>query len=165
MKKIIPLCFALLTSTAVASTQTQPFADCDKLKERDLDLLACNIYHESRNQPNVGQQAVVSVTINRLRNKHFPDTTEKVVWKKWAFSWTNDGLTDHVTEWNAWLKANQIASTILFLIENDLYSDAMDVTNGAMWYHHKSINPDWADKNAITVVLDDHIFYDGVLQK
>ena len=36
--------------------------------------LALNIYHESRNQPLAGQMAVALVTLNRVRDKRFPDT-------------------------------------------------------------------------------------------
>ena len=76
--------------------------------------LAENVYFESRNQGTAGWSAVISVTLNRVKDKRFPNTICEVVkqgptresWKKngtyypikhkCQFSWYCDGDKDVV---------------------------------------------------------------------
>ena len=43
--------------------------------------LAMNVYHEARNQPLAGQMAVISVTVNRVNDKRFPNSICGVVYE------------------------------------------------------------------------------------
>ena len=52
----------------------------------DRELLACLIYCEAGNQPYVGQVAVGSVVINRMRSAAFPNTMVGVIYQKRQFS-------------------------------------------------------------------------------
>ncbi|MCR5508487.1 MAG: cell wall hydrolase [Lachnospiraceae bacterium] len=57
----------------------------------DRELLACLIYCEAGNQPYVGQVAVGSVVINRMRSAAFPNTMVGVIYQKRQFSPVGSG--------------------------------------------------------------------------
>ena len=66
----------MMSLTPTASADTVPTH-----KQFIIDesyCLALNVYHEARNQPLAGQMAVISVTVNRVNDKRFPNTF--VVW-------------------------------------------------------------------------------------
>lgn len=57
----------------------------------DRELLACLIYCEAGNQPYIGQVAVGSVVINRMRSAAFPNTMVGVIYQKRQFSPVGSG--------------------------------------------------------------------------
>ena len=48
--------------------------------------LTLNVYHEARSEPQVGQVAIVHVTLNRAKQKKMP--IKAVVTQPYQFSWT-----------------------------------------------------------------------------
>jgi len=134
--------------------------------------LAENVYHEARNQPLAGQLAVISVTINRVNDKRFPDTICGVVkegphrpsWKgtgemipvrnRCQFSWYCDGKSDKIHN-------KELFSDILLLTESVVSGSIkiMDITEGATHYHADYVMPAWAETKTKTIEIEDHIFY------
>ena len=57
----------------------------------DRELLACLIYCEAGNQPYIGQVAVGSVVVNRMRSAAFPNTMVGVIYQKRQFSPVGSG--------------------------------------------------------------------------
>jgi len=53
-----------------------------------LLCLTLNVFHESRGESILTQEAVAAVTMNRTKDKSFPKDVCKVVYAKGAFSWT-----------------------------------------------------------------------------
>ena len=58
---------------------SEPSLPIETPKNVDVDpiqatCLAENVYHESRNQGTAGWSAVISVTLNRVKDKRFPNT-------------------------------------------------------------------------------------------
>ena len=68
------------------------------------------------------------------------------------FSWFCDGKSDEPKDSKTWIKSVQIAN-------NFMMNDALDITEGAMWYHANYIYPYWAEHLNETVVINEHIFY------
>ena len=136
--------------------------DCDKERQSDRIALACNIYHEARDQSDLGQIAVALVTRNRVKSKNYPNTFSDVIWeirrskktkqKVAQFSWALDGYSDKVRDKIAWIKAWNIAGNIIIGRINDF-------TNGALWYHTKKVKPSWRNQFEVAIVIGDHIFY------
>ena len=106
---------------------------------------------------------------NRVEDSQFPDTYCGVIYqtKKWRTSWTGnqvpvlgmcqfswfcDGKSDEPKDSKTWIKSVQIAN-------NFMMNDALDITEGAMWYHANYIYPYWAEHLNETVVINEHIFY------
>ena len=117
----------LLASTTVLAAKP---VDCDRFRGDDQFALACNIYHEARNESLVGQMAVAHVTRNRVASKKFPKTFREVVYQYYnikrkngtfakvaQFSWTRDGESDLVHNRRAWKRSLQIAA--LFTLSNE----------------------------------------------
>ena len=116
----------LASTTVLAATHV----NCDRMKHDDQLALACNIYHEARNESMDGQMAVAHVTRNRMLSKKFPNTVREVVFQYFnikrkngtirkvaQFSWTRDGESDLVHNRRAWDRSLQIAS--LFTLSNE----------------------------------------------
>ena len=134
--------------------------------ETALMCMAVNIYHEAGNQSMIGQMAVGQVVLNRVEDKRFPNTicevvkqavtykgTNKPVRWKCQFTWYCDGKKDEPEGDAAWDESVYLALLI--------YSEefAIDVTEGALWYHATYVSPSWAEHYEKTVRINEHIFY------
>ena len=158
---------------------SDPALPIEKLKTVDVDpiqatCLADNVYHESRNQGTAGWSAVISVTMNRVKDKRFPNTICGVVkqgptresWKqngtyypikhKCQFSWFCDGKTDVIHKRNAKLYKEIYNLSYVYLIKDIII---LDITDGATHYHADYVTPAWAQTKTKTVEIGDHIFY------
>jgi spore germination cell wall hydrolase CwlJ-like protein len=125
-----------------------------------LACLAINIYHESRNQPIMGQYAVAMVTMNRAEGNL--DRVCPEVFKAHQFSWTTavvrtpqgwdipNGLQPR--EEHAWWVANRIA---LMTITGRM----PDFTDGSRFYHATYVQPAWRLAMQPTKNIGDHRFY------
>jgi len=154
------------TLTQETKQGTEPAAHAKKAKKHsknrglddELRCLALNIYHEARSQSKTGQKAVAAVTLNRVKAKSFPNSVCKVVRQggvkrnRCQFSWWCDGRNDQPTERAAWRNALDIANESLLGVRDD-------PTNGALFYHAKSVRPSWSNKFKRTAKIGDHLFY------
>ena len=136
--------------------------------------LADNVYFEARNQGTAGWSAVASVTLNRVKDKRYPNTVCEVVkqgptresWKKngkyyplkhrCQFSWYCDGKKDkvHPMDKNLYKKIKEFSHMILIPGVN-----LLDITDGATHYHADYVSPAWKKSKTKTVEIGDHIFY------
>jgi spore germination cell wall hydrolase CwlJ-like protein len=126
-----------------------------------LMCLTLNVYHESRDQPILGQYAVAAVTMNRAGDD--PDKVCEVVTAPKQFSWTNTLMHRDKQGWRlrkagvpkddfAWM----IASRVAF---NTLAGHKIDLTRGATYFHTKSVSPAWRKHFTHAVTIGDHVFY------
>jgi spore germination cell wall hydrolase CwlJ-like protein len=127
----------------------------------EVECLAKNIYYEARDQNLTGMYAVAGVTLNRVKDRRWPNDIcgvvkqRKVVQNQWIcqFSWFCDGLSDNPKDlynWNVCYTVAYIAMTdkTLKVIPSDIY-----------WYHSNKVEPYWASAYTATAVIGDHIFY------
>ena len=129
--------------------------------QHDIKCLALNIFHEARSESKKGQRAVASVTLNRVRSKHYPNTICDVVYeKRWdrirkryvgAFSWTEFDQPPRLKS-KAWYRAWRIA-------EEAYKEKDKQQLKGAVFYHAKYIKPSWARKKKPVAKIGSHIFY------
>lgn len=115
--------------------------------------LALNIYFEARDQNIDGQLMVAEVTMNRVKDSHFPDNVCDVVWQPGAFSWTDDGKSDKPKDLKAF-------ATSVLLANEVLKGTAPVLGTDAVFYHEKSIRPYWVDTVVEVGQVGDHIFYE-----
>lgn len=129
--------------------------------DRDLTCLARNVYFEARGEPEIGQKAVVKVTLNRVASSRFPNTICDVVYeKRWdkrrrryvgAFAWTE---LDHLPKLKSkkWKQAWRVAE--------EVYENPQSVElKGALFYHATRIKPRWAKEKERIKKIGNHIFY------
>ena len=131
------------------------FGDFDE----SLECMAQNIYHEARGEPMFAQIAVAKVVMNRVNDPRFPGTVCAVIkqggeWPHHAcqFSWWCDGRSDAILDQRAMSNMRTLAREVLLG-----YHD--DPTDGAMWYHAKTVAPDWRRDFAQGPTIGSHVFY------
>ncbi len=137
-----------------------------------IECLALNIYFEARDEAVAGQIAVSDVVLNRVQDKRWPNTICEVIkqgpiskwWKekhgkdvpirnKCQFSWYCDGKSDEPRNKDAYIKARDIAYSIL------VYGKYKGLTEGATHYHADYVNPKWSKHYTIVGSIGRHIYY------
>ena len=63
-----------------------------------------------------------------------------------------DGLLESIDDKASYARAGKIAKMTLWDVK-------INLTNGALYYHAKSVNPSWAKKLVRTGIIGDHKFY------
>jgi spore germination cell wall hydrolase CwlJ-like protein len=156
---LIIIAMVCITIFATSTPQETKLFDV-KYKEltaearKQVDCLADNIYYEAGYEPDDGKLAVALVTINRTQDPRFPKDICSVVKQKvnllCQFSWFCEGIK--TKKYDVYAKSKEIA---IFTYVN--YEMLDDITNGALYFHADSINPNWKLKK--TKVIGRHIFY------
>lgn len=113
--------------------------------------LTLNVYHESKGEPELGQQAVAHVTLNRTEDKSKLCDT---VYAPYQFSWTRHKSKKRRIDKSSdeWLNAYQIA-------RRAYNGKSQDPTLGATHFHAKHVSPKWRHKLRKTKQIGNHIFY------
>lgn len=123
----------------------------DDVSERDIVLLALNIYYEARGEGISGKAAVASVTLNRLRDGRFPATLAEVILQPKQFSWTR--RPPEIQDWEA-LRAS------LVIAAKALTGALRDRTGGALYFHAARLGePEWTRGLTRIAQIGAHTFY------
>ena len=130
---------------------------------KEWKCLTDALYFEARGESVMGQFAVAEVIVNRASSSRFPDTVCGVVNQgsnksryKCQFTYMCDGLLESINDKSSYSRAGKIARMVLWDVN-------VNLTNGALYYHAKSVNPSWAKKLARTGTIGDHKFYSDKL--
>jgi spore germination cell wall hydrolase CwlJ-like protein len=141
---------------AMASTEIVTAKD----RERQLDCLAKNVYHEAGGEPFEGKVAVAQVTLNRVESGRFaPDICgvvyqKNVIYEKLVcqFSWYCDGSSKvkpiHPTRWR---ESEEVAKQVLF------EGFRLPSLRSALYFHADYVNPRWGKPQVAKIGR--HIFY------
>jgi spore germination cell wall hydrolase CwlJ-like protein len=131
-----------------------------KVRERQLDCLALNIYREAGHEPFEGKVAVAQVTMNRVAHPAFPKDVCGVVYQKnvvmervvCQFSWYCDSVhKNRPINKEAYNESYEVAKKVL------LEGFKLDVLKDALYYHATYVNPRWNLEKIGTI--GQHIFY------
>jgi len=122
-----------------------------------ITCLARTIYWEAKGADAEDMSAVASVVLNRLGHEGFPDSICAVVKqgvesKSCQFSWWCDGRPDQVEEAQRYAVAKEIA-------RKALNQQLKDPTGGALYFHDRSVRPDWAKAYRKTAQTTHFLFY------
>lgn len=147
-----------LAQLKAAEVQNSPVTA--EMRDKQLDCLAKNIYHEAKGEPFEGKVAVAQVTINRAASGQFPSDICKVVYQKnvvyekvlCQFSWYCDQATMAKPKNTAAYKESQIVARQVLLEEFRLPS-----LKHALYFHATHINPGWKREKVATI--GGHVFY------
>lgn len=129
----------------------------DKIKFDRLDVfcLAKNIYHEAGIEDDIGKFAVAQVTINRLKDRNYPNTICKVVMDPFQFSWTiNRNLRWSRPKGELWEESMRIAELVLY------HGKRVQNLENALFYHADYVSPHWKKYKIQVAQLGAHIFYE-----
>lgn len=144
----------------------------EQKKQKEIECLALNTYHESRSDNLAGQFAVADVVLNRVRDIRWPNTICEVIrqgpvsdwWltehqrkvpikNRCQFSWYCDGKSDEPKDNQAW----QQALTVAHQIHDD--NRYRGITEGATHYHASYVNPTWNKRFTPIGRIGAHLFY------
>ena len=123
--------------------------------------LAQAIYFEARSEPVEGQLAVAQVVMNRVKNRHYPNSICGVVFQnermrnRCQFSFACDGKSDNPREARAW----DLAERISYVAMSENWKD---ITNQATHYHADYVQPYWIKSMEKTASYGQHLFYTTV---
>ncbi len=129
-------------------------------RERQLDCLAKNIYHEAAGEPFEGKVAVAQVTMNRAESGRFPADVCAVVYQKnifyekvvCQFSWyCENGGKPPIRSQALYRESYEVAKKVL------LEGFRLDIMKTAMYYHADYVNPKWGKPKIGKIGR--HIFY------
>ncbi|RKS27903.1 MULTISPECIES: cell wall hydrolase [Pseudomonas] len=122
-----------------------------------ITCLARSIYWEAKGKDSADMEAVANVVMNRLGHEGFPDTVCRVVkqgseTKSCQFSWWCDGKSDSVQEEVPYAMAKEIA-------RKALNKQLPDRTGGALYFHDRTVKPEWAKEYVKTAEIGLFKFY------
>lgn len=144
----------------------EPIKASDLLAEQDLRCLVLNSYYEARNQDEEAIMGVVMVTLNRLKDRRYPnnvcdvikqsktDYRGRIILNQCQFSWYCDGKSDNPKDSIAYMRVQDITERALLL-----WNSNKDITYGATHYHAKYVDPDWSYSLNKVTSIGDHVFY------
>jgi spore germination cell wall hydrolase CwlJ-like protein len=131
-----------------------------ELRQRQLDCLARNIYHEAGGEPFEGKVAVAQVTLNRVESGQFPSDVCKVVYQKnvvyekvlCQFSWyCEQASLKKPMNGPVYIESMEVAKKVL------LEGFRLPSVKDALYFHGDYINPGW--KRERVAKIGRHIFY------
>lgn len=118
-------------------------------------LLAEAAYFEARSESDEGAIAVMYTILNRVKDSRFPNTVSEVVnqYKQYSYIWDGSLARGY---------ANKKQLDRMLKLAYDVRIGIVDdPTNGATFYHTKTVSPYWSKKMTMVAVVDNHIFYKG----
>lgn len=131
-----------------------------KVRERQLDCMAMNIYREAGHESFEGKVAVAQVVMNRVDSGQFGNDVCGVIYQKTKvmervvcqFSWYCDSAarTRPVNK-DAYDESYAVAKKVL------LEGFKLDVLKEALYYHANYVNPKWNLEKIGSI--GNHIFY------
>ena len=131
-----------------------------KVREKQLDCMAMNIYREAGHEPFEGKVAVAQVTMNRVKDGRFGDDVCGVIFKKSVimdkvvcqFSWACDSAAKaRPVNTAAYNESYLVAKKVL------LEGFSLSILKDALYFHATHINPQWQLEKIGTI--GNHIFY------
>lgn len=122
-----------------------------------ITCLSRTLYWEAKGGESADMEAVADVVMNRLGHEGFPSTVCEVVKQgseksPCQFSWWCDGRPDQVQEEGRYSLAKEIA-------RKALNQQLQDRTGGALYFHDRSVSPQWAKSYIKTTEIGHFLFY------
>jgi spore germination cell wall hydrolase CwlJ-like protein len=130
------------------------------MRQKQLDCLARNIYHEAGGEPFEGKVAVAQVTINRAESGDFPSDICQVVYQKnivyekvlCQFSWyCNTASLKKPMNGPMYTESMEVAKKVL------LEGFRLPDLKKALYFHGDYVRPGWNKKPVAKIGR--HIFY------
>jgi spore germination cell wall hydrolase CwlJ-like protein len=130
----------------------------------EKNCLAMAVYFEARSETTLGQYAVATVILNRVKSPHYPSTVCGVVYQGASrpnacqFSFACDGKSDLPEAGRAWQKALAV-SALALSGEKEIESEELQIFSTATHYHTDYVEPVWSKSLSRLTKIGHHIFY------
>jgi spore germination cell wall hydrolase CwlJ-like protein len=119
------------------------------LDPEQVNCLSQVIFHEARNQSQLGQRAVGTVVLNRAKqaNKSICEITN---------SKNQFAPSKEIKDQQSW----NISYTLAQYLMSEYHSkNFFDVTYGSTYFHTGKVRPVWSKKMEYVTQIEDHLFY------
>jgi spore germination cell wall hydrolase CwlJ-like protein len=120
---------------------------CIDIEDSELKCMTRAIYVEARGESYSGKLAVAHVILNRIKSGYGTNVCD-ILSKPKQFPWYNKSFK--VLEPKVYDSINELSKSIL-------NGKTKDPTNGSIFFHEKSLNPNWKYKKI--KIIGNHIFY------
>jgi spore germination cell wall hydrolase CwlJ-like protein len=141
------------TSNAASLAQLVGDMPVNTALPADLQCLAEAIYFEARGEVLDGQLAVGRVVVNRAASGRYPRDYCGVVRQPYQFSFVKGGHIPRANEASdAWRRAKAVAQ----IADRGLWDSEV---GGALYFHARYVQPQWARRKVQLAQIDSHIFY------
>ena len=123
----------------------------DEVSERDVLMLALNVYFEARGEGISGKAAVAHVTLNRLKDDRWPKTLSEVILQPGQFSWTRKPPK---------IEDREALKASIMVAMRALEGSLRDRTGGALYFHAARLgDPAWTQGLTRIAQIGSHTFY------
>lgn len=120
-------------------------------KANELMCMAKNIYFESRGEPEAGQFMVGFITMNRVRDKRWPNTICKVVYQDAQFSWTQDKHSNKVNF------SSEVFKRIVYIAS--IVMQSREIRHYGFYFKRSDYNSYYFRKLRKVLEIGNHEFY------
>ncbi len=144
---------AILIAATIIIVQPA-IAGCDF--DKQIEVLALNMYHEARGEGPDGMQMVGEVTLNRVEHPRYPDNICDVVYQRRQFSWTHTKRDHTPYDTELWEQSLEIAEGLI-TGEIELFD------NGATHFLNPQlvrVMPRWTRSFDNVGRIGNHVFYE-----
>ncbi len=139
---------ATRNALGMPSKSTKPTISTSRGVSRsdDINLLARAVHAETKGEPYLGQVAVASVMLNRVRHASFPNTLAGVIYQPCAFEPVKNGSINQAPNDSAYNAARDALN-------------GWDPTGGAIYFWNPSTaTSKWIWTRKITLTIGRHVF-------
>jgi spore germination cell wall hydrolase CwlJ-like protein len=153
---IVGLLLGLMYSEESNATEPPPYTDMVGKPLSTIECLAVNSYMEGRSESDVANIAIMTTVYARsLLGGRYGDTICEVIFKPYAYSWTNDGLSDRIRDREQYTRLYKLAED--FLTHRDTYLKLFEYIDH---YHKVGYKTNWNYRKLDYIGrFDDHIFF------
>jgi N-acetylmuramoyl-L-alanine amidase len=141
----------LAAAVAAVLTVAGPAAG-SQTDEEAVECIATAVYYEARGEEDDGREAVAHVILNRAEHEDFPDTPCEVVGDGCEFSVRCDGRPERMADPDDRVAAFAVA-------EAAVEGERADPTEGALFFHARSVQLDWFETLERVGPIGGHVFY------
>jgi spore germination cell wall hydrolase CwlJ-like protein len=126
--------------------------------------LARAVYFEARSESTLGQLAVATVILNRVKASKKSSSVCGVVYKganrlnSCQFSFACDGKSDAPEDMSAWNTALNI-TTLALTSDDESPDQQIQIVGNATYYHADYVDPNWSKSLNRLTKIGRHIFY------
>ena len=153
---ITGILFGLFYPHSSEAAEPPPYSDMVGKPLSTQECLAVNSYMEGRSESDVANMAIMTTVYARsLLGGRYGESICEVVFKPYAYSWTNDGLSDRIRDKEQYERLYKLSEE--FLTHKDMYLKLFEYSDH---YHKVGHKTSWNYRKLDYIGrFDQHVFF------
>ena len=153
---ITGILFGLFYPHSSEAAEPPPYSDMVGKPLSTQECLAVNSYMEGRSESDVANMAIMTTVYARsLLGGRYGESICEVVFKPYAYSWTNDGLSDRIRDKEQYERLYKLSEE--FLTHKDMYLKLFEYSDH---YHKVGHKTTWNYRKLDYIGrFDQHVFF------